>query len=96
MGGAQTIRKTSAEAGTAVLHEDLFQVLLYNDDHNTMEHVVTSLMQVFHHPEALAVKIMLEAHEKGRAIAEVESESPARLHRDQLQSYGLTATLEHV
>lgn len=76
--------------------EDLCQVVLFNDDHNTVDFVVESLMQVFGHPVGLAAKIMMEAHEKGRAIAEVESETPARLHKEQLQSLGLTAEVERV
>ena len=76
--------------------EDLCQVVLHNDDHNSMEHVVECLMRVFGHPPALAVKIMAEAHHRGRAIAEVEGATEARLHRDQLVSFGLTATVEKV
>jgi len=76
--------------------EDFYQVVLYDDDHNAMEHVIKSLMQVFGHSAELAGKIMLEAHMRGRAIAEVEAESQARTHRDQLQSFGLTASIEKI
>lgn len=76
--------------------EGFFQVILYNDDHNAMEHVIKSLIQVFGHSAELSDKIMLEAHIRGRAIAEVEAESQARLHRDQLQSFGLTASIEKI
>ena len=82
------------ETGTRL--EDMYQVILFNDDVNTMEHVVKALTRIFGHSEQLAVKIMLEAHERGKAVAEVEPEERARLHRDQLQSYGLTATVEKV
>ena len=81
---------------TITQHEDLYQVVLHNDDWNTMPHVVHSLMRVFGHSEQLAVKLMLEAHEKGRAIAEVEAETEAKRHRDQLQSFSLSATVERV
>jgi ATP-dependent Clp protease adaptor protein ClpS len=94
----RTTQKPVIEAGAAVtsLHEDMCQVILHNDDHNTMEFVVDCLRKVFAHPTELAVKITLEAHQKGKAIAEVESETPARLHKDQLQSFGLTAELERI
>ena len=83
-------------ADTAVLleHEPFYQVVLHNDDHNTMEWVIECLWRVFGHSEALAVKIMLEAHRCGRAIAEVEAESDARKHTDQLIAAGLSVTLE--
>jgi len=90
------IERPAATTATDAQLEDFFQVILFNDDHNSMAHVVHCLMQVFAHPEALAVKIMLEAHDRGKAIAEVEAETPARLHRDQLTSFGLTATVAKV
>jgi ATP-dependent Clp protease adaptor protein ClpS len=96
MYGLTTIEKPVTNTATAERLEDMFQVILHNDDHNTMEHVVLCLMRVFGHKEELAVKIMMEAHTKGKVIAEVEAETPAKLHRDQLQSYGLSATVERV
>jgi len=76
--------------------EPTCQVVLHNDDHNAAEHVVLCLMKVFAHGKNLAIKIMMEAHTKGKSIAEVESESPALKHRDQLRGYGLSATVEKV
>ncbi len=76
--------------------EDICQVILHNDDHNEAGYVAECLMRVFGHGEDLAVKIMMEAHQKGRAIAEVETESPAIQHRDQLRGFGLSSTVEKV
>lgn len=70
------------------------QVVLHNDDINSVEHVVRSLQTVFAYNIELAAKIMLEAHKTGRSIAEVEAETPAIEHRDQLRAYGLSATVE--
>lgn len=75
-------------------HDDICQVILHNDDVNSAEHVVLCLIRIFGHTQHIAVPIMIEAHEHGRAIAEVEEETPAKLHRDQLQSSGLSATVE--
>jgi ATP-dependent Clp protease adaptor protein ClpS len=74
--------------------EDMCQVVLHNDDWNTADHVVRCLVHVFGHSRQLARRIMLEAHATGRAVAEVEGETQAKLHRDQLQSHGLSATVE--
>jgi ATP-dependent Clp protease adaptor protein ClpS len=84
------------EAAAGERLEDMCQVVLFNDDHNSMEYVIECLIKIFAHPEELAVKIMIEAHVKGKAIAEVESETPARLHKEQLQACGLTAEVERV
>lgn len=76
--------------------EDMFQVILWNDDYTEAGFVVRCLMHVFGHPAALATKIMLEAHHTGKAIAEVEGPDAAALHGRQLQSSGLTVTVEKV
>jgi ATP-dependent Clp protease adaptor protein ClpS len=91
---ATPVRRRKAGADARGQLEDMCQVVLFNDDHNTMEHVVECLMRVFGHPTELAGKIMLEAHERGRAVAEVEGRTEAAKHRDQLVSFGLTATVE--
>ena len=56
------------------------QVVLFNDDVNTFEHVIRCLMSIFGHGEQLATKIAVEAHVRGRAIAEVEPREPAEKH----------------
>jgi ATP-dependent Clp protease adapter protein ClpS len=86
----------TTDADTTVEIESGWQVVLHNDDHNEAGYVVLCLMRVFAHSRELAIKIMMEAHTKGRSIAEVESETPAITHRDQLRSLGLSATVEKV
>lgn len=91
-----TVPQRMVETGAVEKLEDVYEVILYNDDHNEAFYVVDCLVKVFAHPVGLAVKIMLEAHNTGRAIAQVEGLSEARLHRDQLVSAGLTADIEKV
>jgi ATP-dependent Clp protease adapter protein ClpS len=74
----------------------MWQVILFNDNHNEAGYVVQCLKKVFHHCEPLAEKIMLEAHRRGKAIAEVEDHDKALLHKNQLQSCGLTAAVEPI
>jgi ATP-dependent Clp protease adaptor protein ClpS len=72
-----------------------YKVVLHNDDHNSMDHVVRSLTRsVPGLGVAKAVKIMLEAHNNGKAIVIVCPLEPAELYRDRLESCGLTATIE--
>ena len=71
-----------------------WQVVIYNDEVNSMDFVVQVLMKVFGHTHQLAEKIMMEIHTKGRSVAEVEDREKAVLHKQQLISYGLTADAE--
>ena len=73
---------------------DLCQVVLYNDDHNTSSHVVKSLIAIFQHSQAIAEKIMLDAHNSGRSVAEVEDYEKAIEHAKQLAEAGLKSEVE--
>ena len=72
------------------------QVVLFNDDVNTFEYVIDCLVSVFGHGRQLAEKITLEAHLKGRAIAEVEPREQAEKHAAALVRHGLGATVESI
>ena len=71
-----------------------YRVLLHNDDHNTMDHVVRSLMRVFGFPFDACKRIMREVHDTGVALCTVEPLEQAELHRDQLASFSLISTIE--
>ena len=78
----------------------LYRVLLHNDDYTTMEFVVMILMDVFHHPNERAVRIMLQVHQEGigvagvytREIAETKVAKVTELARD--SEFPLLCTLE--
>jgi ATP-dependent Clp protease adapter protein ClpS len=53
-------------------------------------------MRIFGHPVELAVKIMAEAHVRGRAIAEVEVRMLADIHMVQLRNAGIQAHVEKI
>lgn len=76
--------------------EPMYQVVLYNDDHNPFDKVILLLMQIFGHTQDLAIKIAMEAHTSGRAVAEVEEKELAIQHKQQLVSAGLTAEAEPI
>lgn len=75
-------------------HIPRYKVLLHNDDKNSMDHVVRVLMQVFKFAKEKCERIMLEAHYNGVALCVVEPLEQAELHRDQLHSFSLIATIE--
>ncbi len=49
----------------------LYKVLLHNDNYTTMEFVVHVLMNVFHHSENDAIRIMLQVHNQQVGVAGV-------------------------
>lgn len=74
-----------------------YRVVLHNDDHNEMGHVVRALLTSV--PELdteRAMAIMIEAHLNGRAEVIACPRERAELYRDRLESFGLTATIERV
>jgi ATP-dependent Clp protease adaptor protein ClpS len=76
-------------------HLPPWRVILHNDDHNTMDHVVRSLLRCVPSlsPED-ATRIMFTAHEQGEAQVIVCPKETAELYRERLESCGLTATIE--
>ena len=72
-----------------------YRVMLHNDDHNAMDHVVRSLLRSV--PSLTvedAAEIMLVAHNHGQAAVTTCPKETAELYRDRLESCGLTATIE--
>ena len=71
------------------------RVVLYNDSHNTMDHVVSSLLRCV--PSLIptvAERIMMEAHTTGRATVISCLKEQAEYYCERLQTCGLTATVE--
>jgi ATP-dependent Clp protease adaptor protein ClpS len=72
-----------------------WSVILHNDDHNDMVHVVVSLVKsVPNLGRRRATEIMFEAHNHGQALVTTCPLELAELYRDRLESCGLTATIE--
>lgn len=72
-----------------------YSVILHNDDHNSMQHVVLSIVKAVPRiSEARAIEIMLEAHNNGRAVVTTCPLEQAELYQERLLSFGLTATIE--
>jgi ATP-dependent Clp protease adaptor protein ClpS len=72
-----------------------WSVILHNDDHNDMLHVVQSLTKsVPNLGTVRATKIMLEAHNHGKAVVITCPLELAELYRERLEGFGLTATIE--
>lgn len=72
-----------------------YRLILHNDDHNSMDHVVLSLLHCVPPLSAEeAVAVMLTAHHEGQATVIECPKEHAEQYRDCLRSAGLTATIE--
>jgi ATP-dependent Clp protease adaptor protein ClpS len=70
-------------------------VVLHNDDHNSMDHVVRSLLRSVPSLTAEeAIEIMFTAHYGGEATVITCPREAAEHYRARLESCGLTATIE--
>jgi len=72
-----------------------WRVMLHNDDHNSMEHVIHSLLTtVTSLTVERAVEIMFEAHNSGEALVTVTPKERAEFYSERLHALGLTSTIE--
>ena len=96
-GGADASAETAPreKVRRRISAEPPYKVVLHNDNHNSMEHVVISLCKVVPRMDPKkAERIMLEAHFKGKAVVIKCHKELAELYQEGLISEGLTTTIE--
>jgi ATP-dependent Clp protease adaptor protein ClpS len=71
-----------------------YKVLLHNDDVNSFEHVIVTILKLTPLKEVEAVEKTIEAHESGVAMLLVTNRERAELYCDQFATYKLTVTCE--
>jgi ATP-dependent Clp protease adaptor protein ClpS len=71
-----------------------YRVLLHNDDVNTFEHVILSIVKLTSLSAEEAVVRTLEAHETGVALLLVTHRERAELYQEQFASVSLIVTIE--
>jgi ATP-dependent Clp protease adaptor protein ClpS len=78
----------------------MFKVLLHNDDYTSIDFGVDILIRIFHKTQAQAEQIMLQIHEKNRAVCGVYSFEIAQTKAEQVKQlakeneFPLLATIE--
>ena len=74
--------------------ERTWSVIVWNDPVNLMSWVVFVFMKVLGFNKESATRHMLEVHHQGKSCVASETLEKAEFYHLQLQSYGLTVTLE--
>ncbi|HEY7780373.1 MAG TPA: ATP-dependent Clp protease adaptor ClpS [Ktedonobacterales bacterium] len=87
--------RTDEEVRLALRQLPHYRVLLYNDDHNTMEHVVIALLRIVPRLSIeRAIQVMRAAHTTGVAEVITCPRETAEFYREGLERRGLTSAIE--
>jgi ATP-dependent Clp protease adaptor protein ClpS len=70
-------------------------VIVWNDPINLMSYVTFVFQKLFGYSLEKATKLMLDVHEKGRAVVSSGPREKAELDVFRLHEHGLWATMEH-
>jgi len=92
--GIAPVELDRPEAESVVQTDTPWITLVWNDPVNLMSYVTFVFMEYFAYPKEKATDLMLDVHEKGRAV--VSSGTREEMERDvtAMHSYGLWATLQ--
>lgn len=77
-----------------VLKSPANQLILYNDDYNTFDFVIESLIEVCGHDPVTAEQCTMIVHYKGKCDVKSGSQEILLPLRNELDSRGLTAAIE--
>lgn len=73
---------------------DPARLIVYNDDHNTFEHVIKCFVKVLRHTHEQAEQLSYIIHFKGKATVKTAPRRELRPKRDALVERGLSAVIE--
>ena len=70
-------------------------VIVWNDPINLMSYVTLVLQKLFGYSLERATELMLDVHQKGKAVVANGTHEQAEMHVFRLHEHGLWATMEH-
>lgn len=91
---------TQVEEQTLTLEEilsslkEMHRLILWNDDHNTFDHVIYCMMKYLDYTEPQAEKIAWKVHNDGKCAVLEGSFTEMEIYRKILQQEGLTVTVD--
>jgi ATP-dependent Clp protease adaptor protein ClpS len=83
------------DAGEVALPDTPWVTIVWNDPVNLMSYVTYVFQKVFGYPKARAQKLMLDVHNKGRAVVSSGTRESMERDAEVLHGYGLWATVSH-
>jgi ATP-dependent Clp protease adaptor protein ClpS len=94
---AASTAPTTIDRPTSDVSEDVDEpwvVIVWNDPINLMSYVTFVFQKLFGYSRQKAEKLMLDVHEKGRAVVSNGSREKAELDVFRLHEHGLWATMQ--
>ena len=82
------------DTGTETTTDRPWIVLVWNDPINTMSYVVLVFKKLFGFSNEKATELMMDVHEKGRAVVANDTREKAEMHVFRLHEHGLWATMQ--
>jgi ATP-dependent Clp protease adaptor protein ClpS len=92
---ASPVETSSPEGDTALASDLPWIVLVWNDPINTMEYVTLVFQKLFGYSKEKATSLMLDVHQKGRAVVSSGPKEKAEIDVFRLHEHGLWATMQH-
>jgi ATP-dependent Clp protease adaptor protein ClpS len=83
------------EIGDTVVPDRPWVVIVWNDPVNLMSYVTFVFQKLFGYSLEKATRLMLDVHEKGRAVVSSGPREKAELDVFRLHEHGLWATMKH-
>jgi ATP-dependent Clp protease adaptor protein ClpS len=82
------------EADEALETDKPWVTIVWNDPVNLMSYVTYVFQEYFRYPKAKATELMLDVHQKGRAVVSNGTREEMERDVEAMHGYGLWATLQ--
>ena len=84
-----------AEPATEISPDRPWITIVWDDPINLMSYVTHVFMTVFGYPKAKATALMLDVHERGKAVVSSGPRERMEMDASRLHGFGLWATVSH-
>ena len=86
--------ETLLESDILLKEDELNSIILFNDDVNTFDHVIESLIEICHHDRIQAEQFSIIIHYKGKCSVKEGTFNRLRPMCEALLDRGITATID--
>jgi ATP-dependent Clp protease adaptor protein ClpS len=85
---------TDEDVEQLVDDEDLWAVIVWNDDVNTFSHVIKALVEILNHSLTRAEQLTNQIHHSGKAVVAVRPKEEAMAIVERFHQRAIQATME--